>query len=172
MSTTAEKQATSPRDWRARPTPLELPSGNTCLVRKTSLEVFLAKGIIPNSLLPIITQALRSGKAPSDSDLDIDTDVLSDMVDLFNEITIHCVVEPDVRRVPLDEEGKPIPLAERDQDAIYIDEVDFEDKSAVFQWAISGVSRFQPASAEPDTRVADVPELPVDEGTTESAAGD
>lgn len=153
-----QKAATSPRDWRARPVPLELPSGNTCLVRKTSLEVFLAKGMIPNSLLPIVTKALRDGRSPADDDLEVDPDMLSDMVELFNSITLHCVVEPEVRSVPRDDEGKVVPLSERDQDAIYVDEVDFDDKAALFEWAISGVNRFRPSGGEPNSSVADVSE--------------
>lgn len=111
-------------------TPLQVPSGNTALVRNSGMQVFLTKGLIPNSLLPIVRKAM-SGKEPEINLDDITEDQLADMVTLFDAITVHCVVEPAVLPVPADGEV-------RDSEALYVDDVDFDDKMFIFQWVVGG----------------------------------
>jgi hypothetical protein len=111
-------------------TPLEVPSGNTALVRSSGMQVFLTKGLIPNSLLPIVRQAM-SGKQVDLKAEDITEDQLEDMMKLFDAIVVHCVIEPTVLPVPADGEV-------RDQEALYVDDVDFDDKMFIFQWVVGG----------------------------------
>lgn len=109
---------------------LQVPSGNTALVRNSGMQVFLTKGLIPNSLMPIVRQAM-SGKQPDIKLDEVTEDQLADMVALFDAIVVHCVVEPTVLPVPADGE-------ERSTEALYVDDVDFDDKMFIFQWVVGG----------------------------------
>jgi hypothetical protein len=110
--------------------PLEVPSGNTALVRNSGMQVFLTKGLIPNSLLPIVRQAM-SGKQPEINLEEITEDQLQDMITLFDAVVVHCVVEPRVLPIPAEDNMR---LA----DVLYVDEVDFDDKMFIFQWVVGG----------------------------------
>lgn len=139
-STTTKKTATSARDWRGRGgTELELPSGNTALVRNPGIQHFMKIGIIPNSLRGIVSQAIQSGKTDLHTeDLLKDESDLDQLLEMFDKVLIHTVIEPKVKPVPTDEEGQIVPLEDRDQDFIYPDEVDFNDKAFIFQFAVGG----------------------------------
>jgi hypothetical protein len=129
-------------EWKqqAQGKPLEVPSGKTALVRNPGMEVFLRRGLIPNSLMPIVRKAM-SGKEPELNLEDITEDQLQDMVSLFDAITVYCVVEPKVLPVPADNE-------ERREDVLYVDEVDFEDKQFIFQWVVGGTRDVEKFRAE------------------------
>ena len=123
---------TTAQAWKkqAQGVPLEVPSGNTALVRNVGMQVFLQKGLVPNSLMPIVRQAM-SGK---DVDLkveEITEGQLADMLALFDAVVVHCVVEPKVMPTPAEGE-------ERADDVLYVDEVDFDDKQFIFQWVVGG----------------------------------
>jgi len=129
---TAPKKPTSVQQWKkaAQGVPLEVPSGNTALVRNVGMQVFLQRGLVPNSLMPIVRMAM-SGKEPELKLDDITEDQLRDMVALFDAVVVHCVVEPKVQPVPAEGE-------ERADDVLYVDEVDFDDKQFIFQWVVGG----------------------------------
>jgi len=129
---TAAKKPTSAAQWKkaSAGVPLEVPSGNTALVRNPGMQVFLRKGLVPNSLMPLVRKGM-TGKEPEIKLDDINEDQLEAMLDLFDAITCYCVIEPKVLPVPAEGE-------ERDPEALYVDEVDFEDKQFIFQWAVGG----------------------------------
>jgi len=129
--------------WKAKSvegTPLVVPSGNTCLVRAPGLQVFIKQGMIPNSLLPIVNDAIKKGSVPTNDDFNIqdDPEMLNEMMELMDAVTVYCVVEPAVEAMPVDDEGEPIPFSQRDPDTLYVDEVDFTDKIFIFQYAVGG----------------------------------
>lgn len=131
-SPSAGKAPSSVQQWKkaAQGVPLEVPSGNTALVRNVGMQVFLQKGLVPNSLMPIVRKAM-SGKDPDIKLNDITEDQLQDMLALFDAVVVHCVVQPEVQPVPADGE-------ERADDVLYVDEVDFDDKQFIFQWVVGG----------------------------------
>lgn len=120
--------ATSAKNWKkSRPQggELKVPSGNTCLVRKPEgLQAFMAKGMIPNTLLPIIKQAL-DGKETTGKELaeaaTNDKEFLGALFDLADQVVVETVIEPEVTAVPVfgpehvsehckkKDIGKPIP---------------------------------------------------------------
>ena len=129
-------QVTSAQAWKkaaSEGTPLTVPSNNTCLVRTPGMEVFVRKGLIPNSLMPIVQEAMAKGKAPKSLDMPADPKMLDEMMDLMDAVTIYCVLEPKVSPTPA--EG-----AIRDEETLYVDEVDFNDKLFIFQFAVGGTS--------------------------------
>ncbi len=132
---------TAAREWKKAGEDLELPSGNVCLAKKVGLQAFLKRGLIPNSLLPIIENSLKQGKPVRPDDptggIKLDLESLSSILDLQDEVTLASVLEPKVSRVPA--EGDP-DYKERNPDKLYIDDVDQDDKAFIFSWAVGGVS--------------------------------
>lgn len=133
---------TSVQQWKkaAQGVPLEVPSGNTALVRNVGMQVFLQKGLVPNSLMPIVRKAM-SGKDPEIKLDEITEGQLQDMLALFDAVVVHCVVQPAV--APLPAEGE-----ERADDVLYVDEVDFDDKQFIFQWVVGGTKDLEKFRAE------------------------
>lgn len=139
---TTEKQAISAREWKGRRgKELNLPSGNTVLVRNPGVEHFLRTGVIPNSLKSAIMEGLEgdSAKDKLQALLKDEKDVV-ELFELMNRILLQVVIEPKVRPTPLDESGNLVPLEDRDLDFIYVDEVDLEDKAFIFQYAMGGTN--------------------------------
>lgn len=157
---------TSASSWKKKSvggTLLSVPSGNTALVRSPGMEVFLTRGIIPNSLIPMVQEAMQRGAAPKDEDIqDLmnDPKKIEDIVELADAVTVYCCVDPIVAPRPTDEAGNVLPIGhpDRDEDVLYVDEVDFADKMFIFNFAVRGsadLSGFRPEST-PD--VGSVPE--------------
>jgi len=135
---TGAPEVTSAKQWKkktSKGTPLVVPSGNTCLVRTPGMQVFIKQGLIPNSLMPIVQEAMSKGRAPKNMELDTNKnpELLNEMMDLMDAVTVYCVIEPKVAPEPA--EG-----VVRDEDTLYVDEVDFNDKMFIFQYAVGGTS--------------------------------
>lgn len=132
---------TTARAWKKGGEDLELPSGNVCLARRVGLQSFLKRGMIPNSLLPIIENSLKQGKPVQPDNpmagVKLDLESINSILDLQDEVTLSAVIEPKVARIPV--EGD-LDYHERDPDKLYIDDVDQEDKAYIFSWAVGGVS--------------------------------
>lgn len=141
--------------WRktSEGTPLVVPSGNTCLIRASSgLEMFVKNGSIPNSLMPIIQDAINKGKPPSMTEMSFGPEMLPAILELVDSACVFMVVQPMVRAVPvktdsagnvlkLDDVPIPLPLNEREQgEFLYVDEVSFEDKMFIFNVAVGGTA--------------------------------
>ena len=137
----------------------ELPSGaNVRLRNPGGLQVFLANGTIPNSLLPIIEQALKGSKQAQDETAEAMTSLLTtkpeamaEMMALYDNVLLKVVVEPRVHAVPtwddVEQNNKQFPEAPADdpedlrrEDRLYVDEFPDEDKQFIFQWVTSGNS--------------------------------
>jgi hypothetical protein len=138
----AAKKPSSIQDFKEKArtkVELELPSGAAILAKGVSgMGTFLKSGIIPNSLLGIIQDALTKGTEPDldellkpDDNGEVSPEALADMLTLIDNITVKCWVLPPAAIPPEDE-------AERRDDVLYTDEIDDNDKLFVFQWAIGG----------------------------------
>jgi hypothetical protein len=154
------KKISSAKDFKKKKAAMELllPSGETCLARRPGIQAFFAAGIIPNSLMGIMTKAME-GKDIQDATLQkelgnilAEPEKLQEMFHLMDNITIYCVVEPAVRSdrwtnddvtaglASKAQVGTVIPHSVRDEELLYIDEVDDDDKNFVFNWAVGGTS--------------------------------
>ncbi|MCA1800470.1 MAG: hypothetical protein LC687_04965 [Actinobacteria bacterium] len=133
------KPIATPQDFKAkanRTAILDLPSGATIQVRNPGgLKVFMKNGMIPNSLLPMVQEAINGGKGFDASDLmtegKLDLGLVNDMMRIVDEVTMECWVMPPVLPAPEDE-------ASRDDELLYVDEVLEDDKMFVFQWVTGG----------------------------------
>lgn len=146
---------------------LKLPSGNVCLVRRAmGLQAFLRDGQIPNGLLELVEKHQSKGQPPSKQDPGLqaeellkDPKNLKSIIDLCDNVCIQVVIEPQVHAVPKDDSGTEIPLVHREtsEDFIWVDEVDFEDKMFIFQWAVGGTADWTQFRGELAEHVGNLP---------------
>lgn len=158
---TARKSSrtTTATQWKKSATigvEITVPSGNVCLARRVDLRSFLKKGVIPNSLMPFVQEAIKGKRTTPEammSEVMEGEDVqknLDEMISLMDHIVCECVIEPKVLPIPkLNEDGEE--SYPRDPDALYVDEVDEIDKNFLYQWAVGGsadLERFRKEQAE------------------------
>jgi hypothetical protein len=153
--TDGSEWARDARSQRVDGKPLTVPSGKTCLVRRPdSLATFTDKGMIPNRLMPIVMDAIGGKKIEEETQIKMmqDPDLLLDMIGMVDNVVVDCVIQPEVTPVPYQEDGSPLPPQHRpDDDTLYVDYIDMEDRFFIFNYALSGVSdveRFRSESAE------------------------
>lgn len=156
MSVTEEfVRPTSASDWKANSDTVivDVPSGNKCRARQNGLQAFLKAGIIPNSLVPVVTKAMQSGMPPDLSQLEKDPQKVNDAVILMDRVVVEIMVEPRVLPVPPQEDTTSEfynPDFERDEESLYVDQVDLMDKVFLFQWACGGTSDLETFRREAD----------------------
>lgn len=148
---------TSAGDWKKgkEAARLRVPSGNVCLARAVGMEPFLAKGLIPNALMPIVTRAVEEGKGISAKEVNEITSNLesaegiADMLAMADAVVVECVVSPHVypmsdRDAILEDESlTPDEKAAKINSLLFVDEVDINDKMFIFQWAVGGTSNLE-----------------------------
>lgn len=162
-SKTKSKQSAA-RQWkRATAEEVTLPSGNLALVKRPGMEAFLLEGLIPDSLMGIVQEAINTGKGVPPAKMQ---EIISDpkkvdaMFDAMDRILCRVVVEPAVvwhKREKPDGSGdlEVIPEDERDPDTyIYTDEVFFDDKSFLFNYAVGGTRDLERFREETESTVA------------------
>lgn len=153
------KPVTQAKEWKKRTDtgslhyPLELPSGNVCLVQPLGLEKMMTDGLIPNTLLQPMLSAIEVSAASvkggpkaeqlarkkmeeqlqkAQQELIQSPDSMKGMFEMANAVTLATVVEPKILPVPED-------ASDRDPDLLYVDEIDLDDKMFIFSHAVSGV---------------------------------
>lgn len=136
-------KATTASAWKKSTLPplMEMPSGNAMRIRKVGLQMLIKTGTVPNSLLGIAQKAAAKGQAPgSDAVTDQDmVDILQDqekvtqIADFMDKVAILCAAEPIV--LPIPDDG-----VERDEDSLYVDDLDEEDKMFIFQVVTGGTT--------------------------------
>jgi hypothetical protein len=144
----ASGPVTSASTWKsktARGTLITVPSGNTAIVRAPGMQAFLKEGVIPNGLMAIVQESMIGVKKPSEVEM---SSILSDptkfqeLLDLADSVTVACCVDPKVSPAPVGHDGKVLSVddPERDEDVLYVDEVDFNDKMFIFNFAVGGTA--------------------------------
>lgn len=148
--TSADEWGKEARTNRVEGRPLKVPSGKVCLVKMLdSMAEFLSRGNVPNALLPLMTQAAQgkteTAKSVTDEVL-ANPENLMEMYSLIDTVVVECVLQPPVAPVPqrqVDYDGstEPVPAHERpDDNTLYVDYIELEDKLFIFNYALSGVS--------------------------------
>lgn len=149
------KKVTSASEWRKsriEGEELELPSGHVCRVTRPGLPELLAQGLMPDMLSPIAADAVEAGQQgitltqedaqAKFAELMSKPGGMEQMFEATDRIAEHVVIEPELRyhRVR-DNDTSPwrlLPDGERDEEVLYTDEVDFQDKMFIFQYVVGG----------------------------------
>jgi hypothetical protein len=154
-SKTKAKTPTSAKDWKGRVQgnlDLELPSGNVCLVRPFTIAKLISENLLPDSLTPIAQDMVDRGKGkpPADfkkkksnsEEISKDPKALSDMFDLIDRVSSMVVVAPELRYHKEEKDGQTveIPFDDREEDVLYTDEIDIQDKMFIFNWVVGGTT--------------------------------
>lgn len=166
--------ATSASEWKkgSAVSPLvdlEVPSGKVCQVRPVGMEAFLTAGLIPNSLMAIVKAGMTAADNREEVIEDLTNDVsgeqLVDMIRMFDAVTCHVVVQPRVHPVPENEEG-------RDDDLLYVDEVDVNDKFFIFNFAVGGTRDLERFRQQQEDAMGTVRDVEITEDPAERVDGD
>lgn len=165
----SKKQVSNASAFKKKKThELELPSGEVCLARRPGIESLMADGVFSDGLLPIISDAVsqgKNGKKGADIKLDPadimkDPKLLRDLMSTYDMVAAKCIAQPHCRFHKFQEGdeipegykiGDDIPDELRDDDVIYTDDVDLNDKIFIFQWVVGGsddVARFREESSK------------------------
>ncbi len=136
--------------WAGGTRDLEVPSGQMCLVRKSSVQALMAAGVIHDldglsKLVGTELVAPAEGKRPTKKALSeedaaksilADPKKFEDLMTLLDKVTCHVVLQPRIERTPND-------VTRREDGHIYADMVDLEDKMAIFQYATGGIKELE-----------------------------
>lgn len=136
-----KRKVSKARDFKKRTQPVELPlpSGNVCLAKRVGLQDLVRSGAVPNSLLGMVQDQIdeAEGRTPkSVSDFVLKDENLEVMAAMIDSVVVMTVLEPTV--LPAPEEGE-----ERDEELLYVDEVEDADKQFIFAWSVGGTGSFE-----------------------------
>jgi hypothetical protein len=149
-------EATPVSDWKKKNTsnfdkPVELPSGKFMKIRRVGFRAFIKAGLIPNSLMATVQSSIDRGVAPElnlgsilQDDKQIDA-----MMDMVDGVLCFVAVEPEVHPLPKNEK-------DRDEELLYVDEVDDEDKMFIFGLCTGDTDDVQQFRSEQTKRMASV----------------
>jgi len=133
------KKTSSAADFKKknRGRDVELPSGQVVKLSHKSLQSFIISGQIPNSLLSVINSisVARQGGTEEEvmHDLLENPEQLKSMFDIVDTVVMVLMIEPKCHPIPDDED-------DRDDDLLYIDELEDADKMYIFTIATGGTT--------------------------------
>lgn len=158
----ADESPTSANEWKQKAsvgTLVTVPSGNTVRVRTPGMQVFMAQGVIPNGLMPLLKEAMKQGQGIPEEAAEAmvdDPEKINEILELADAVSLYCFVEPQLHEPPthlveVEEDGElkeirqVVPLGDsaRDENLLYVDEVDLNDKLFVFQFAVGGSAKLE-----------------------------
>lgn len=148
-------QPTSPAAWKAKSSaPVVLPSGNVMRIRRIGMQTLIATGKVPNALMGIMKSAVDKGTGMQGvegelKDLMGDEKALRDLTQFTDDLLVMTSIEPKVYPAPKTE-------ADREDDKLYVDEVEEEDKAFLFQLLQGGTADVEQFRRESRSGVAAV----------------
>lgn len=144
------KKASTAAAFKKAKGPVELPSGLYMELKRPGLLALAKDGLIPNSLMGIVDAGIKAGKAPEPEEIlgtgGVDIAAMEDMV---NNIIVAVAVDPEV--LPLIDPETQEPWEERDDDQVYVDDLEETDKMFIFQYSTGGtrdLEQFRRESAD------------------------
>jgi hypothetical protein len=150
---------------------LDLPSGNTVLVKRVDLPTLLASGAFPDSLMAIVSDKIGSATGKPDAPKEVDAEKvkevandpkqLAELFEAVDKIVPLVVAQPVVEyhKRPADPDSNEmeiIPDEDRDEEVVYTDDVDLMDKMHIFQFAVGGTREVETFRAGLESSVADI----------------
>lgn len=138
--------ASSIGDFKKGPKAIELPSGNRMVLKKAGLQALIASGSIPNELLGPVQSEIDKVKGkkkiekpdPLDIASKLNPEQMNQMLKMMETVVCVCAIEPQVHPIPRDDDGDPLPLNDRDETKLYVDELEEEDRVFIFQYVTGG----------------------------------
>jgi hypothetical protein len=153
---------------------LTLPSGQTCRAKKVGLEGLLEMGILEkaDSLTAMVSQYTTEVKnngpdGPTESKVDDrailrDPNAMKSIIEMVDRALPVIVTSPSLRlhftevKVGKTTVTQMIPAAKREKGVVYTDQVGFEDKMFLFEWASGGLASFLGSASKSPADVGNV----------------
>lgn len=147
-------------------TKIKLPSGKVCLAKNPGMDVFFEQGMIPNRLMPIVRAAIAEGRGLPPKQVEEiaeDPEALSDILLFANRVTVHSVIQPEVKMPPVwtdedraagecrEEQVGGVAESKRKPGVLYADMIDLDDRLFLLQWCVGGtkdLERFRGQQAD------------------------
>lgn len=149
---------------------MELPSGLiVAAFNPGGIQAFLANGTIPNSLMPIVKEALKNGKAPDPEEMlgqdgEVDPEMLKSLMEMLDSVAVSVIREPSILPKPLNE-------ADRLDTQLYADEIPMEDKQFLMQWVTGGTRDLEKFRQELESGLGNVAKVSSTVGAAQRRAG-
>lgn len=174
----SEFTVSSVADFKKKPEVTLLPSGKRMVLRPTSLATFLQMGKIPNALMTVVQDAIgdrktKGGKPSKAADGRMEQNIaklmedpagLSELFETVDSFVCVVAIQPRVHPVPEDESG-------RNDDLLYVDEMDLDDKMFIFNRAVEEPQDAAPFPEQPSSGVGTVQPRKAVGGTAKRSAG-
>lgn len=157
---------------------VRLPSGNVARIRRVGPEAFMSQDIMPDTISPIVEKAIASkrGLRPSDqAQLARDPKKLGAVMEMMDRLLVYAVVSPKVQMPPVcqdcgelntvateaqhdvDAGGHLFNPSPRDENVLYADRVDMEDKTFIMNYCIGGTRDLERFRQQRASAVGGVP---------------
>lgn len=136
--------------WKNKSSDLTCPSGQLCRVRRPGVQGLIKANVLESfdqltSIVANETIPKAEGSPVVDATTILrDPEKLNEAFVLMDKIVVYVVLEPEVLPAPASED-------ERDDDLVYVDEIDIEDKAFIMNFAIGGsrdLERFREGTEE------------------------
>lgn len=139
--------------------PIQLPSGNFMRVKKVGLQTLMQIGIMPNSLMAFAMKAVGKGtgkpeemSAEEMAEIANDPKKIQEVSEFMSRMVMFVAQEPEVYPIPESlADGSP---GVRDEELLYIDEIDDDDKMFIFQVVTGGTTNLETFRAEHSSSLA------------------
>lgn len=140
------EKPSSAAEFRLNRTPLvRLPSGNVMRLKRVGIFDLIEQGQIPQSLSTQAAAVAGPGLKT------MTEDQIRQYIGVVNLVVCACADDPPVKMRP--EEG----VAE-EAGALYVDELTFFDREAIFKWGCGLANRLQVFQSQPLATVPDTPD--------------
>lgn len=140
---------------------VSLPSGNDVRIIRIGLPTLIAEGLLADSLAKIASDHIEQSKGTTKADQERARDTalaemmkdpaaLKKLMEAFDKVVVRSWADPKVHPdewtmrdaqqglVDVTMVGERIPEEERDDNVLYVSEIDFEDRSFTFQYVSGG----------------------------------
>lgn len=144
---------------------IKLPSGQLCQAKKLEMEDVIRLNIVNE--LDTFTSLFGDEDDAKQGDQDnleaikrmSDSGNMDRLMETLNTVTVDRVVQPPVLPIPLGENGRPVPFEDR-APGVYVDNIKFLDKMAIFGEIFEGLSDMADFREEPEPGVGAVETQP------------
>jgi len=136
-------------------TEVTMPSGETAMLRRPGVQGLISEGLLDSlDTLTALVSNETIPKAEGRPGVNLEQVAqqlkqVGPMLEFIDKIVVHVVAEPTVLPVPyvLNEDGTPSLdgqgnkiEADRDEDAVYVDYIDLQDRTFIMNFAVGGMT--------------------------------
>jgi hypothetical protein len=160
----AQQQVSSAADFKTAAAAVELPSGKVVKIKRLGLVTLISENLLGDQLTGLAQKAVDAGKGidpAKTEELAADPAAISQMLLTFDAVTLRTWVQPRPRAAVYPEgherAGQPLDDEDRDDEILYVDEIDMDDKIFTFNYVSGGSSDLEQFRKELAQPMAGIP---------------